>query len=237
MTRPTLTGIILAQDNAATVGPVLDQLCSLADEVLLVDGGSTDATVEIAEGKPGVRVLRRPFDYHARQRNFALDNARGTWTLMLDSDELFGPRAMRWIPWLIRVPGVNWYSFPRYWLVEEAGSLKFLARKPYYRDRQLRLMRRRPALRYFDAETPHERLPREHLGFGRGLRRMHIFHYDFVLSDRESREAKVARYRSLDTSDDHIHCRYLWEESGCPLSEPKEPLPGDLRSPARLVAR
>jgi len=237
MTQPTLTGIVLSQDNAATVGPVLDQLCGVADEVLLVDGGSTDATVEIATGKAGVRVLERPFDTYARQRNFALDNARGDWTLMLDTDELLGPRALRWIPWLIRVPGMRWYSFPRYWLVEEGGTLKYLARKPYYRDRQLRLLRSSPELRYIEAVTPHERIPRERLGLGRGLRRMHIFHYDFVLRDRASREAKVERYRTLGPDDEHIHRRYLWEDSGCPLAELREPLPGDLRSPARLGPR
>lgn len=230
--RIRLSGIMLVQNNAATLGPVLDQLCRVADEVVVVDGGSDDETAAIIRARPNVRAYQHAFDGNfARQRNYALDRARGAWVLSLDSDELLGPRAERWIPTLIRVPFVNWYSFPRYWLVEDAGRLKYLCKKPYYRERQVRLFRNRPPFRYLAEGTGlHERLPEAGRGFGRPLRSMHIFHYDFLLNDRAAREAKVARYRALDPSQEHVHIRYLWEDSGIPLADLAEPLPGDLRS-------
>jgi len=63
---------------------------SFADEVLIVDSGSTDSTVEAAIGA-GVRVVERPFEDFAHQRNVALELASGEWILFLDADERVSP--------------------------------------------------------------------------------------------------------------------------------------------------
>lgn len=62
------------------------------DDVLVVDSGSTDQTVAIAEAA-GARVLVRPFDSFARQRNHAMDAGgfRHPWVLHLDADEAVTP--------------------------------------------------------------------------------------------------------------------------------------------------
>lgn len=58
------------------------------DDVVVLDSFSRDSTVEIA-AKYGARVVQRPFDDYARQRNFALQDIgyRHAWVLMLDADE------------------------------------------------------------------------------------------------------------------------------------------------------
>lgn len=59
-----------------------------ATDILVVDSGSTDGTPSIAKGM-GARVLTRPFDSFAVQRNFAMEagDLRAEWTLHLDADE------------------------------------------------------------------------------------------------------------------------------------------------------
>jgi glycosyltransferase involved in cell wall biosynthesis len=66
--------------------PGLLENCRWVDEVVIVDGGSTDRTVELAE-KQGARVFRRKFDNFAAQRQYGLDQVTNEWVLWLDADE------------------------------------------------------------------------------------------------------------------------------------------------------
>ena len=61
------------------------------DEIVVVDGGSRDATVQIARAH-GCRVTSRRFDTFARQRNHTLRLAGGDWVLSIDADERPTPR-------------------------------------------------------------------------------------------------------------------------------------------------
>lgn len=231
-----LSGFILTQNSSTTLAPVLAQLCHVCDEVLVLDGGSTDQTLAIASRFPKVRVLQRAFDGDfAAQRNYAMDQARGSWLLWLDTDELLGPRALRWLRLLTYVPLVNWYAIPRLWLIEKNGRIEYLAAKPYFRGRQYRLLRNKPELRFFSKDGgTHEQLRKDRMGFGLALRSIYLYHYDFLLRDRASREAKVRRYYELAPQLGHIHDTYLWEDYNPPSKPPPEPLPGDLRKPEAI---
>jgi glycosyltransferase involved in cell wall biosynthesis len=79
--------VILTQDEVVNIERCLASV-SWSDDVILVDSGSTDGTVDIAVGA-GARVLNRPFDNFANQRNFALDEGqlKYDWVLHLDADE------------------------------------------------------------------------------------------------------------------------------------------------------
>ncbi len=83
--RPTLSVTIIAQNEERNLPGLLATL-TWPDEIVLVDGGSTDATVAIARSK-GARVHTRPFDDFCRQQNHALSLATGDWVLSLDADE------------------------------------------------------------------------------------------------------------------------------------------------------
>lgn len=85
MTRPRLSVIVIALNEERNLPGLLERL-NFADEVVVVDGGSTDRTVAIARSY-GAVAETRPFDTFAKQQNFALSRARGDWVLSLDADE------------------------------------------------------------------------------------------------------------------------------------------------------
>jgi glycosyltransferase involved in cell wall biosynthesis len=67
------------------------QSVQLADEIIVIDSGSTDSTVELAE-KLGAKVVYHPMDEgFAGQRNFALQQTEAEWVLYLDADERITP--------------------------------------------------------------------------------------------------------------------------------------------------
>src|SRR5690349_11430673 len=91
--HPTISASIIAQNGEEMVPGLLAQL-DWVDDIVVVDGGSKDRTVEIAESY-GARVFHRRFDNFARQQEFALQMCRGDWILSIDADERPTPALIR----------------------------------------------------------------------------------------------------------------------------------------------
>lgn len=82
-----LSVLILAKNEERHIEACIAS-AAFADEILVIDSGSTDRTVELAE-KNGAKVIARPMteEGFAGQRNFAQTVAGGDWILYLDADE------------------------------------------------------------------------------------------------------------------------------------------------------
>lgn len=221
-----ITGLIIVQDNERTIAPVLDQLTSLTDEVVVVDGGSSDRTPEIAKTYEKVRFFERAFENDfAAQRNYAIEQAKGDWILSMDSDELLGPQFERWLRLWVKVPFVQCYRFPRYWIVKQGSDIYYCVSKIHYPDYQIRLFRNRPVARY--TRQVHESITKKARGLTYKIKSAHIFHY-CLYDNQEKRESKVERYATIYKSDDATNQAYIWERSGVDLVPLKTPLPGEL---------
>lgn len=88
--RLQVTVVILAKDERINLGRILPVLVGWAEDVVLIDSGSSDGTQEYAASE-GARVLPHPYEYHAQQVNWALDNLgpeAKPWILLLNADEL-----------------------------------------------------------------------------------------------------------------------------------------------------
>lgn len=85
-----LAAIILTKNEERNIRRCLESIRGFARRCIVVDSGSTDATVRIAR-ELGAEVLVHPFENYARQFNWALENAGITnqWVLRLDADEAF----------------------------------------------------------------------------------------------------------------------------------------------------
>jgi glycosyltransferase involved in cell wall biosynthesis len=78
--------LILTYDEAINLPDCLSSV-AFSDDVVVLDSGSSDGTVQLAESA-GATVLNRPFDNYAAQRNFGLaHDFKHDWILMLDADE------------------------------------------------------------------------------------------------------------------------------------------------------
>lgn len=87
MSAPDLTAIVLTLNEERHLPDCLDSLRLVTDDIIVLDSGSTDRTVQIAKDA-SARVEVRPFDGYASQRNAALDLAGDAeWVLFLDADE------------------------------------------------------------------------------------------------------------------------------------------------------
>src|SRR5690242_9602913 len=80
-----LSAIVITRNEASNIAACLDSL-AFCDERIVVDSGSTDDTVRIAESK-GARVVHHAFEGFGAQKNYALSLAQGEWLLSLDADE------------------------------------------------------------------------------------------------------------------------------------------------------
>jgi glycosyltransferase involved in cell wall biosynthesis len=82
---PKISAYIIAYNEAAKIEAAVASVL-WADEVLVVDSNSTDATVALAEAL-GARVVQVPFTGFGELRNRAIDACRHEWIFSLDSDE------------------------------------------------------------------------------------------------------------------------------------------------------
>jgi len=94
-TPSRLSVCLIAKDEEAFLERCLKSVQSVAAEIIVVDTGSTDRTVDIAQGL-GAKVLHFPWiDDFSAARNAGLAQARGDWVLILDADEELAPDAGR----------------------------------------------------------------------------------------------------------------------------------------------
>jgi Glycosyl transferase family 2 len=82
---------MIVQNEEQRLERCLDSAVGWVSEIVVVDGGSTDSTREIAKSF-GARVVNRPFDRdYAAQRNAGLRLVSAPWVLVLDADEMIPP--------------------------------------------------------------------------------------------------------------------------------------------------
>lgn len=115
MSRPPISATIITLNEEHDLPRAIESV-KWADEVVVVDSGSTDATVEVACNL-GARVLHNPWPGYGRQKNFAQLQARHDWVLNIDADEVVPPELReRILGELERVSepgGARGFYFPR----------------------------------------------------------------------------------------------------------------------------
>lgn len=85
-----LSVFLITKNEEARLGQVLDAVGDLSDDIVIVDSGSTDKTLEIAQ-KFGARTFHRDWAGYGGQKRYAEDQCKHDWLLNLDADEVLTP--------------------------------------------------------------------------------------------------------------------------------------------------
>jgi glycosyltransferase involved in cell wall biosynthesis len=133
--REPLSVAVIARDEQRNLARCLGSV-AWAEEIVVVDGGSKDATAEIAR-RHGARVVFRPWTGFVAQKNFALDQVGQAWVLSLDADEWLSSESSEEVREVLSDPRADAYAFNR--LNAFCGA--FLQRT-WSPDWQVRLFRR-----------------------------------------------------------------------------------------------
>ncbi|HXW93035.1 MAG TPA: glycosyltransferase family 2 protein [Terriglobales bacterium] len=139
----TLSVVLITQNEEANLARTLRSVLPLVGdgrgEIIVVDSGSTDATLAIARSF-GAKIFSEPWKGFAAQKNSAMDKATGDWVLQLDADEALEPDLVKEIleDALTSHPDVAGFWIPR----KNFFLGRWIRHGGFYPDRKLRLLRR-----------------------------------------------------------------------------------------------
>ncbi len=135
-----ISATIITLNEERNIARVIESL-RCCDEIVVVDSGSVDRTVEIA-AKLGARIVEGAWPGYAAQKNLAAERAAYDWILSLDADESLS-EALEGEIWRIKKhgPSHDAYTMPR--LAQYLG--RWILHSGWYPDRKVRLYDRRKA--------------------------------------------------------------------------------------------
>ncbi len=111
MTRRKLSAVLITRDCANTLPETLAAL-AFCDEILVVDSGSSDGTLELA-CDAGARVVHQDWLGFGPQKQFAVEQAANDWVLCIDGDEIVSPALRESIERELVEPHHRAFEFPR----------------------------------------------------------------------------------------------------------------------------
>lgn len=170
MSKIPISVAIIAQNEEDNISNCIKSV-NWAEEIVVIDGGSTDKTIEICK-ELGARVIEHSWPGHIQQKNYAIDRCSGDWILSLDADERASEEMAEFIKQLFKSgePEQDGYYFPR--KVFYLG--KWINHSGWYPDYKLRLFRKDRAR--WTGYNPHDRIELE----GKSKKaKVDILHYPY----------------------------------------------------------
>lgn len=134
---PGLAVVIITRNEEENIVPCLES-ASFADEIVVLDSGSTDRTVELARQFTS-RVFTAPWEGFGKTKNRAVEAATMPWIFVLDADERLTPELRQEIEAILQADGpLDGYRVPR----RNFFCGRFIKHLGWYPDYSIRLFRR-----------------------------------------------------------------------------------------------
>jgi glycosyltransferase involved in cell wall biosynthesis len=195
---PALTAILISYNEEQDLPRALVSLAGIADEIILVDSGSTDRTCEIARSF-GARVHARKLDNFAEQKNYAACLASNDWILCIDCDHELSPELRSsMLAWKRETPKKNGYEILL--LTNYLGG--WIRHSGWYPEFKLLLYHREKGK---FVSGLHERVQVEGSS---GRLNGHLFHY--TIRTLAEHQAKLEAMSSLAAEDMFARGRKSW---------------------------
>ena len=135
-----LSSVIITFNEERNIGMCIESLAGIADEIVVVDSGSTDKTEAICRSL-GVKYIHHTFEGYGEQKNFGASNCSFDYILSLDADEALSSELKESISALKNNWDKDGYSFNR--LTNYCG--KWIHHCGWYPDSKLRLFKKNKA--------------------------------------------------------------------------------------------
>jgi glycosyltransferase involved in cell wall biosynthesis len=195
---------MMVQNAEKTLTIALTSLANAYDELIIVDGGSTDKTCEIA-AQYGARIIHSPWQgNHSQQRNIYLQEVKTDWVFVIDSDEFIDQKTLDFLQQL-KLNGstakTDNFWITRKW-ISPFSKNHYVSSPPHYPDWQRRIFRYNQSLTYSGQihETIHG-LTKP----GETLLDLCVYHLDLLIKSESQRQEKVRIYSSVNEKDGMPH--------------------------------
>jgi glycosyltransferase involved in cell wall biosynthesis len=183
-----LSVVIITFNEERNIGRCLASVKAVADDIVVVDSYSTDATEGIVK-EHGARFVQHAFPGHIEQKNWAITQAKHPWVLSLDADEALDEELTHSILEVKRgTPSADGYTMAR--LTNYCGT--WIRHGGWYPDVKLRLWDSRKGR--WGGTNPHDRYE---MDADARIARLkgHILHYSFYTVDEHERQ--VVRFANI----------------------------------------
>lgn len=207
-----ISATIICFNEAEKIGRCISSLLAVVDEVIVLDSGSSDATVAIAESM-GAKCSFHAFEGHIQQKNKAIDLAKHDWILSLDADECLSPALQKSIITAKKSAVADAYSMNR--LNNFCGQ--WIKHGGWYPDKKIRLFKKQKG--HWGGLNPHDKI---NLESGSVSQHLHgdLLHYtydkegDFKLQNikfaRAAAQAMHAQAKSAHRFTPHYKALFRW---------------------------
>ncbi len=200
----SLSVCMMVQNAEKTLAIALESLDNVYDELIIVDGGSTDSTCEIASTYNANIIHSKWSGNHSQQRNVYLSSVKADWVFVIDSDEFINQETLDFLRKIKSSNNeINTDNFwiPRKW-ISSFSKHHYITSAPHCPDVQRRLFKYNKDIYYTGQiiESIHNLNDR-----GQCLLDLSIYHLDLFINDEDKRRAKVRHYSQIDPRDGARH--------------------------------
>ena len=200
----TLSVCMMVQNSEKTLALALESLGKVYDELIIVDGGSTDSSCQIASSY-GAKIIHSPWkENHSQQRNVYLQEIQTDWVFVIDSDEFIDQKTLDFLRQL-KLNGstaeTDNFWITRKWISPFSKNY-YVSSSPHCPDWQRRIFRYNQSIAY--TGQIHESIH----GLtqpGKALLDLCVYHLDLLVKSESQRQEKVQIYMKDNPIDGLPH--------------------------------